>query len=100
MTKGLTGKEGWKALLSHSGIHAFGTLVVVVIFAPALWYLALIDFMVHSTVDRIKARITDIKSWSPKDTAFWWALGVDQEAHNFTHLAYIIWIALAAGLVL
>lgn len=90
LNKGLPGREGYRALLAHAAVHGLGTLIVTVIFAPGLWWLGLIDFVVHSIIDRIKGDVTRRMGWTPKDTAFWWAIGLDQEAHNFTHLAYIV----------
>jgi Protein of unknown function (DUF3307) len=100
LTKGKPGAEGYRALFIHAGIHAIGTLLITVFFAPALWWLGPLDFVVHSIVDRIKGYFTYKKGWTPKDTIFWWTLGADQEAHNFTHLAYIvlIWMHLGATL--
>lgn len=94
LTKGQPGKEGYKALISHTGIHAAGTLMVVLIFAPMLWWLAIVDFVLHSVIDRLKGLATLQQGWTVKDTLFWWTFGLDQEAHNFTHLAYIILIVL------
>lgn len=88
--KGKPGAEGYRALFTHTAIHATGTLAIVMIFAPALWWLALVDFAIHSVIDRIKGVFTYKQGWSPKETVFWWTLGADQEAHNLTHLAYII----------
>lgn len=89
--------EGYKALLSHCLIHAAGTLVVFLIFAPALWWFCIVDFLVHATVDRVKAVITRKSAWKTHDNAFWWAFGLDQEAHNFTHLSYLIFIVAHFG---
>ncbi len=90
LTKGKPGREGYTALFVHTGIHGIGTLLVTVLFAPALWWLGLVDFVVHSVIDRIKGYYTYSKGWTPKDRIFWWTLGADQEAHNFTHFAYIV----------
>lgn len=92
LTKGKPGREGWSALFTHTAIHAVGTLIITAIFAPALCWLGLVDFVVHSVIDRVKGVFTYKKGWTPKDTIFWWTLGADQEAHNFTHLAYIVLI--------
>lgn len=89
LTKGMAGKEGYKALFYHTSIHAFGTLVIVLIFAPSLWWLGVVDFIVHSIVDRVKGRVTIAKKLTTKDTLFWWAFGLDQEFHNLTHIAYV-----------
>ena len=95
--KGKSGQEYIKPLFAHSGIHALGTLLIVLFFVPALWYLAIIDFVVHSLVDRIKAVLTVKSGWKFEDSMFWVSFGLDQEAHNFTHLAYIIVIILYLG---
>lgn len=90
LTKGKPGREGYRALFTHSAIHGVGTALITLFFAPALWWLGLVDFVVHSIVDRIKGYFTYRQGWTSKDTLFWWTLGADQEAHNFTHLAYIV----------
>lgn len=88
-------KEGLKALAAHAGIHAAFTFMLVVIFAPKLWWLGIVDFVVHGAIDRYKAAVVYKNNWGYKDHEYWWALGVDQEAHNFTHLAYIVMIVLS-----
>lgn len=88
---------GSKALFLHAGIHAAFTFLVVAIFAFQFWWLALVDFVVHGMIDKGKAMIVNKKGWTYKDDAYWWIFGLDQEAHNLTHLAYIIIIVLAAG---
>jgi hypothetical protein len=72
-------------------------LIVVAIFIPSLWWLAIVDFFVHGTVDRIKGVVTYKMKWDTKHRAFWIGLGLDQELHNFTHLVYIIFIVTAFG---
>lgn len=100
LTKGKASKEGFKALSVHAMIHALGTLLIVLIFAPSLWWLGLVDFVIHSIIDRLKGRITIRKHLKPKDTMFWWAFGLDQEMHNLTHIAYICIIFIHLGGVL
>jgi len=97
--KGKPGWEGYKALLTHTGIHGVGTLLIVLLFAPGLWWLGPLDFLIHSMVDRVKGIFTYQRGWTPKDTIFWWTLGADQEVHNFTHLGYIviIWVYLGGS---
>lgn len=90
LMKGKPGQEGYRALFTHSAIHAVGTLAIVVLFAPTLCWLGLVDFVIHSVIDRVKGVYTYKRGWTPKDTMFWWTLGADQEAHNLTHLAYIV----------
>ena len=97
LNKGLSGQEGLRALFSHAGIHAFGTLIIMLFFATSFWWLALVDFAVHGTIDRVKGLITKKNKWEAKDTLFWWALGFDQEMHNFTHLGFIVYIVISSG---
>lgn len=97
--KGTPGRDGWKALFMHTAGHAFGTILIVMIFAPALWWLGIVDFLIHSGIDLFKTRITRKMGWTPANRPFWIAIGADQEAHNFTHLAYIIviWMHVTGG---
>lgn len=97
LNRGKAGKGGYLPLAAHSAIHALGTLLICLFFMPQLWWLSLVDFFVHGLVDRIKAVLTDRQGWTEKDKAFWVVLGIDQEAHNLTHLAYIILLVIAVG---
>lgn len=96
-TKGMPGAVGYRALFSHTITHGVATTIIALIFAPSLWWLGPLDFVVHSLVDRMKGMVTFQKGWKPTDRWFWWTFGMDQEAHNFTHLAYIAYIVLAMG---
>jgi hypothetical protein len=97
LTKGKAGKEGYQALFSHTLIHALGTGVIVIIYAPNLWWLAFVDLVIHSIIDRLKGITTIKRGWKTHDTLFWWAFGVDQELHNITHVAYIVVIFMHFG---
>ena len=97
LTKGKSGKEGYKALVVHAAIHAMGTLIIMLLFVPSLWWLGVVDFFAHAMVDRLKGKITLNKAWQTKDTLFWWAFGADQELHNLTHLAYIVIVFVHLG---
>jgi hypothetical protein len=100
-TKGLPFNAGGaKALLLHAGIHGAFTFLLVALFAPALWWLGFVDFFVHAAIDKANAVITTRRGWTDKDSRYWWAFGLDQEAHNFTHLIYIVIIVLHSGGIL
>ncbi len=84
------GGDEWKLpLTAHAGVHAAGTLLIGLFFAPVYGIailLALLDFFAHFIIDRIKV----LKGNYPgNDKRFWWALGADQMAHHFTHYAII-----------
>ena len=95
-TKPLRG-GGALPLVCHAGVHALFTFGITLIFAPHFWWLAPVDFVVHACIDKTKALLENKAGWKYEDYKYWWMLGVDQEAHNFTHLAYIILIVLDAG---
>lgn len=97
LTKGQPGREGYKALVSHTAHHAVATTLIMLVFAPAFWWLGIVDFVIHSFVDRVKGVVTYRSGWSYKDKPFWWSFGLDQEAHNFTHLAYIVFLVTMLG---
>ncbi|MDC0535599.1 DUF3307 domain-containing protein, partial [Francisellaceae bacterium] len=91
--KGLTSQDGgYKALFSHTLIHSMGTFIITLIFCAQLWWLAIIDFLIHSAIDRTKATAEIKLSLQPNNKYFWWLLGFDQELHHLTHFAFIITI--------
>lgn len=99
-------KPGWGflgPLATHAGLHAGLTYLIAVIYLQTklgklsldivgliLW-LTLTDFVIHFTMDRIKAgpkylgRFKDMMK-----PYFWWSLGLDQMVHHLTHY-YLIW---------
>lgn len=86
---------GWaKPLAIHSAIHAIGTLLVVLPLAASFWWLAILDFLLHGTIDRAKAILTT--GWRPNERRFWIAFGIDQSAHQLTHFAFVCTLLAAA----
>ncbi len=90
-------RPGWNfafPLALHCAVHGALTLLIALYFNPHLWWLALVDFVIHFITDRIRSgphylgRFNDIH-----DSVFWWILGLDQMVHHLTHLL-IIWILL------
>lgn len=83
------GRDWILPLFAHAGVHAAGTLLIGLLFAPLYRIailLAILDFAAHFTIDRIKV----VKGAYPMtDKRFWWALGADQMAHHLTHYAII-----------
>ena len=112
-------QPGMKAVLplaAHCGVHAAFTLAVVLCANASLWWLALVDFAAHFTMDFIKAQPSLMGRWKAlsaaefvdlvtrlgyehpeaqplirSNTLFWNALGFDQLVHHLTHYA-IIWM--------
>lgn len=86
---------GWEfvpPLALHCSVHAVMTLMIVMVYNPALWFCALIDFATHFIMDRIKSGPKYLGRYHDRDkSGFWNALGFDQMVHHLTHLG-IIWI--------
>jgi hypothetical protein len=87
-------RNDWaRPLAVHAAIHAGLALVIVLIVAPRLWWLALVDFVVHFAIDRGKSISGRWGGWTPQDARYWWLFGFDQLLHQFTN------IGLAVGLM-
>lgn len=106
-------------LAVHAGVNAICTLPILLILAPHLWYLCLVDFVIHFVMDRIKAgpkylgrfkalsakdmnyillykNTTKFKKFEPElksNRAFWLSLGFDQMVHHLTHY-FIIFVVI------
>ena len=104
--------SGWAWVLplaTHAAVHASMTFLLVFMFVGwhAGVFLAVFDFVIHFTMDRIKASpnmlgrfkaltgetasTATATQWRSNDH-FWWALGFDQMVHHLTHYAIIWWI--------
>lgn len=86
---------GWAFVIPlsiHCTVHATLTLSICFFVNSSLWWLALVDFVVHFLMDRIKSgpqflgRFNDLSK-----PGFWNCLGFDQMIHHLTH----IWIVYA-----
>ncbi|MES2856608.1 MAG: DUF3307 domain-containing protein [Bdellovibrionota bacterium] len=88
-------RPGWDFLLplaTHCFVHAFLTLIIVLVFAPELWWLAVLDFVVHFVMDRIKSGPRYLGRFSNSaKSGYWIAFGFDQMVHHLTHI-YIVWV--------
>jgi hypothetical protein len=91
------GKErpcGWFApLLAHVCVHAVLTGLIFAILAPSFIWMALVDFVIHFTIDRCKGLANRFFDTGPTKTGFWWLLGIDQTLHHLTHFAFALLIA-------
>lgn len=87
--------------VKHSAQHALGTVLAM---APLsilegllgysclwLWWVAVIDFVVHYHVDYFKVKYGNCDC---RTKAFWNHLGLDQMVHQFTYLAIVAWVIL------
>lgn len=89
------GRTGWlRPLLMHCAIHGACTTVLLLLFAPHLWVLGLVDFAIHLAVDRTKGYILAARGITQNDRPFWTFLGVDQTLHHLT--GFLIAVTIAA----
>jgi len=92
---GKMNKDHWVLpLASHAGVHALFTLLIVAIVNINLWWLSVVDFIIHFTMDRIKASPNLLNRFKLDDKRFWWALGFDQMVHHLTHYFIIFMLVL------
>ena len=80
-------------LCLHSGVHAVLSLCIVLAFGLTnLWWLAILDFVIHFVMDRIKSGPRYLGRFNDRSRpGYWNVLGFDQMVHHLTHM-YLIWI--------
>jgi len=91
------GRYGHPAGLGHAGIHALGSIPVFLIYPIALpiaLLLLALEFVTHYHIDWFKSGLCDRYGWGAADRAFWWAIGLDQLAHQATYLAMTLALVL------
>ena len=92
LKKVLNGWQFFLPLLTHACVHATGTLLICLYFNSKLWWLALVDLVIHFLMDRIKAGDRYLGRFRDKNKqGYWNCLGFDQLVHHFTHY-YIIYV--------
>lgn len=78
-------------LATHCLVHSGMTLSICLLVNPHLWWLSLVDFVVHFIMDRIKSGPKYLGRFNDKSKpGFWNCLGFDQMIHHLTHF-YIIY---------
>jgi len=93
MVRGKAAEHDWVApLAAHVGVHAIGTLLIVLVARPSFWWLAVVDFVLHFAIDRGKALVMRRFAYTAADSEFWWAIGCDQALHQLIHFAFVITI--------
>ncbi|MCJ2056880.1 DUF3307 domain-containing protein [Methylobacterium sp. J-048] len=96
MAQGKERSSAWAgALCAHTGLHGLGTLLIALAVKPALWWLALVDFVIHTGIDRGKALVSQRTRFPTTDARFWWLIGVDQCLHQVTHIGLAAVLAAA-----
>ena len=88
--KGLYGHPGG---LLHALIHIICTTPVFLIIPPSSITIAglilLVEFIAHYHIDWLKKNFVHWQNLHAKTEAFWYAIGIDQLAHNLTYIGII-----------
>ena len=96
MAIGKDQKTGWALpLLAHCLVHLAVSMMLILIVAPRFWFVALIDFAIHITIDRIKGWIASSFGVTLEQAHpwFWTLIGVDQALHHLTGFGLAIFMA-------
>jgi hypothetical protein len=93
MAVGKDQKTGWALpLLTHCAIHGVIATLLVVAVQPRLWFVGLVDFVIHITIDRIKGICAANFGITIGHRFFWWLIGIDQALHHLTDFFLAIFI--------
>ena len=96
MAIGKDQKTGWAMpLLAHRLVHLVEARALILMIAPRFWFVAIIDFFIHITVDRAKGLCAStfgvtLEAGHPW---FWTLIGVDQALHHLTGFGLSIYMA-------
>jgi hypothetical protein len=94
MALGKDQKTGWALpLLAHCLVHLAVALALILIVAPRFWFVALIDFAIHITVDRAKGFCSSTLGVTLEHPWFWTLIGIDQALHHLTGFGLSIFMA-------
>ena len=99
-------KKGWVLpLLAHVSVHGVATFTIAFLYLSTnTWTLyafamatalALLDMVMHFTMDRIKASPNLFGRFKPEQPVFWYTLGFDQMVHHMTHYVLIYFLITA-----
>ncbi|WP_291852449.1 DUF3307 domain-containing protein [Bradyrhizobium sp.] len=96
MAIGKDQKTGWALpLLAHCLVHLAVAMVLILVVAPRFWFVALIDFVIHIIIDRLKGIIASSFGVTLEQAHpwFWTLIGVDQALHHLTGFGLAIFMA-------
>ena len=93
MAVGKDRKTGWALpLLAHCAVHLACTTLIMVIIAPRFWFVGLIDFAIHITIDRLKGLCASNFGVTLGHPWFWTLIGIDQALHHLTDFGLAIFV--------
>lgn len=89
------GKFGHWGGLVHSGVHAFATYILLLLFIgtgePIVVFAPVFEFIIHYFVDYFKMNINKNYGWACNThNEFWQLTGLDQMLHYLTYVLILI----------
>ncbi len=78
--------------ITHSGIHAVTTFVILLFYINPFiaWNLAMFEFVAHYATDWAKMNINRVKGWgATTHNEFWQLTGFDQLIHQLTYVVIL-----------
>ena len=94
MALGKDQKTGWALpLLAHCLVHLAVSMLLILLIAPKFWFVAVIDFAIHITIDRAKGLVSANLGVNHEHPWFWTLIGVDQALHHLTGFGLSIFMA-------
>ena len=99
MAIGKDQRTGWALpLMAHCLVHLAVAMTLILMIAPRFWFIALLDFAIHITVDRAKGYCSSTFGVTLKNQHpwFWTLIGIDQALHHMTGFGLSIFMAVNA----
>lgn len=94
MANGKDSLTGWALpLFVHCLIHGVLTTAIMLVAAPRFWFIGLVDFAIHITIDRAKGLCVSRFGITRDNRWFWWLIGIDQALHHLTGFGFAILLA-------
>jgi Protein of unknown function (DUF3307) len=94
MAKGKDSRTGWLLPLTvHCLVHGALATILFAALVPRLWFLGMIDFVVHFCIDRTKGFCVSHLAINNAHQWFWWLIGIDQALHHLTDFAWAVLVA-------
>ena len=83
------------AALAVIGLFVLVFVLLILIIAPKFWFIAVIDFVIHITVDRAKGFCASTfgVTQENKHPWFWTLIGIDQALHHLTGFGLAVFMA-------
>ena len=77
----------------HAADHAVLTFIVIALLtnnAITSVSIALLDYVLHFTIDYVKTTVIKRYKWTPTDNSYWITQAVDQILHYTCYLSYVL----------